>query len=60
MCAKPVNDWRAKPRLRHERLPSHRLTLALVANGYVMLDQIVGDQHVTVIAVRHQLEDDYH
>lgn len=30
------------------------------SNGYVMLYQIVGDLHVTVIAVRHQLEDDYH
>ena len=30
------------------------------SSGYVMLYKIVGDQRVTVIAVRHQLEDDYH
>lgn len=30
------------------------------SNGYVVLYEIVDAEHVDVLAVRHQLEDDYH
>ena len=29
-------------------------------SGYVALFEIEGDRHVTILAVRHQREDDYH
>lgn len=30
------------------------------SNGYVMLYKIMDAQHVAIVTVRHQLEDDYH
>ena len=30
------------------------------ASGYVLLYEIEDDEHVTILAVRHQREDDYH
>ncbi len=36
------------------------LVIPFGASGYVVLFEIEGDSVVTVLAVRHQLEDDYH
>jgi plasmid stabilization system protein ParE len=47
--AQPNND----PLLRE-------LLIAFGASGYVMLFEIEGADVVTVLAVRHQREDDYH
>jgi plasmid stabilization system protein ParE len=36
------------------------LVVSFGRSGYVALFEIEDDTHVTVLAVRHQLEDDYH
>ena len=36
------------------------LLVSFGASGYVALYEIEGDQSVTILAVRHQREDDYH
>lgn len=36
------------------------LLVSFGASGYVALYEIEGDQTVTILAVRHQREDDYH
>jgi plasmid stabilization system protein ParE len=36
------------------------LLIPVGQTGYVVLYEIENDQHVNVLAVRHQLEDDYH
>ncbi len=36
------------------------LLVSFGASGYVALYEIEGDQIVTILAVRHQREDDYH
>jgi plasmid stabilization system protein ParE len=36
------------------------LIIPFRGSGYVALYEIVGDSHVNVLCVRHQLEDDYH
>ena len=36
------------------------LVIAFGASGYVALFEIVSDQTVMVLAIRHQLEEDYH
>lgn len=43
-----------------ERPFLRELLVPFGSSGFVMLYKIVGDQHVTVTALRHQLEDDYH
>ena len=36
------------------------LLVSFGTSGYVALYEIEGDRHVTILAVRHQREDDYH
>jgi plasmid stabilization system protein ParE len=36
------------------------LVISFGASGYVALYEIESDQTVTILAVRHQFEDDYH
>jgi plasmid stabilization system protein ParE len=36
------------------------LVIAFGAAGYVALYEIEGNAHVNILALRHQLEDDYH
>jgi hypothetical protein len=52
-----------EPFLCHKAAESAFLRELIVpfgTNGYVVLYEIVGAEHVDVLAVRHQLEDDYH
>ena len=57
---------RAKPRSGdHNRKAAENpllrgLLVPVGSSGYVMLYKIVDQEHVTIMAVRHQLEDDYH
>jgi len=56
LCAFPFSCRKASP----EHALLRELIISLGANGYVALFEIEDSQTVTVLAVRHQREEDFY